>query len=85
MNLTWKTPVETFRLEICAENPSERHPDGRLLVEVLDGAGKMVALADLETGEDERPESERARIEPTIWQIARLKKWTAPGCAVVVG
>lgn len=85
MEMFWKIDRETFRLNVCAEEPSDVYPEGRAVVELRDGDDKLVALADLDTGEDTRPESERAIVEPTIGQVRALKTWTAPGCAIVVG
>lgn len=83
MNMLWKTPAETFVLNLCSEEPSDAHPEGRLVVELLDADDKLVSLVDFATGQDTSAESERAIVEPTLGQIAEIKTWTSGGCAIV--
>lgn len=83
MNMLWKTPAETFAMNICSEEPSDAHPEGRLVVEILDAKNKLVTLIDYMTGQDTGAEGERSIVEPTIGQVAEIKTWTSGGCAIV--
>lgn len=83
MNMLWKTRTETFALNLCFEEPSDAHPEGRLVVELVDAKNKIASLVDYLTGHDTSAESERTIVEPTLGQIAEIKTWTSGGCAIV--